>query len=186
MISQETLSQLQELGEEIRRDKSVVGQRSIDICWHWWKVGRALAADPDLYVKGTMTLSVETSIRICEVLGLSTKLAKPPRARPGGEVAVRRAIDTYNRFPDEQAAKEAIETAGTYHNLSKGSGYSSRLAKSMSVPVGLLDYIQEHIGVEDKNARKYIAAYLRNPEIQEDIVEFIKEEQAKPGKQRKS
>ena len=56
------------------------------------KAGRALVADPDLYVKGTMTLSVETSIRICEVLGLSAKLAKPPRARPGGEVAVRRAI----------------------------------------------------------------------------------------------
>jgi len=40
-----------------------------------------------------MTISVETSVRVCEALGLSTRLMKP-RGRPGGEVAVRRAIDS--------------------------------------------------------------------------------------------
>lgn len=72
MISQETLHELQKLGEELRRDRSLLRQRSIDICWHWWRVGKALTADPHLYVKGSMTISVETSVRICEALGLST------------------------------------------------------------------------------------------------------------------
>jgi hypothetical protein len=34
MISQATLNQLQELGEEIQRDKSAAGHRCTDICWH--------------------------------------------------------------------------------------------------------------------------------------------------------
>jgi hypothetical protein len=177
MISQATFDQLQQLGEEIQRDKSIVSQRSVDICWHWWRVGQALTADPDLYVRGTMTISADTSVRICEALGLSTRLMKP-KGRPGGEVAVRRAIDTFNRFPDEDAAKEAIEKAGTYHNLSKGSAYGSRLAKSMSVPAALLDHIREETGIDDKKARRYIAKYLRDNEIQEDIVAFIEQEES--------
>lgn len=175
MISQATFDQLQELGEAIQRDRRVVGQRSIDICWHWWRVGRALTADPDLYVSGTMTISVETSVRVCEALGLSTTRSKA-KGRPHGEVAVRRAIHTFNRFPDEDAAKKAIEEAGTYHNLSLGTGYGSRLAKSMSVPVSLLDHIRTETGVEDRKARRYIARYLKNSEVQEDIVAFINEE----------
>jgi hypothetical protein len=176
MISQATFDQLQKLAEEIRRDRSIVSQRSVDICWHWWRVGKALTEDPDLYVRGTMTISVETSVRVCQALGLSTALSKT-RGRPGGEVAVRRAISTFNRFPDEQAAKEAIEKAGTYHNLSLGTSYGSRLAKSMSVPVSLLDHIREETGLGDKKARRYIADYLRNAEIQEDIVAFIEQEE---------
>jgi hypothetical protein len=176
MISQATFDQLQKLGEELQRDRSIVSQRSVDICWHWWRVGKALAADPDLYVRGTMTISVETSVRVCEALGLSTVLSKT-RGRPGGEVAVRRAIDTFNRFPDEEDAKKAIEKAGTYHNLSLGTGYGSRLGKSMSVPVSLLDHIREETGIEDKKARKYIAKYLKDGEIQEDIVAFIEQEE---------
>jgi hypothetical protein len=175
VISQATLDQLQELGEEIQRDRRIIGQRSIDICWHWWRVGRALTADPDLYVTGTTTISVETSVRVCEALGLSATLSKA-KGRPHGEVAVRRAIDTFNRFPDEDAAKKAIEEAGTYHNLSLGTGYVSRLAKSMSVPVSLLDHIRTETGLEDKKARRYIARYLRNSEVQEDIVAFINEQ----------
>lgn len=176
MISQATLDQLQELGEDIQRDKHVIGQRSIDICWHWWRVGKALTADPDLYVTGTTTISAETCLRICEALGLSTKLSKV-KGRPNGETAVRRAINTFNRFPDEDAAKKAIEEAGTYHNLSLGTGFGSRLAKSMSVPVSLLDHIRAETGLEDKKARRYIARYLKDPEIQEDIVAFINEQQ---------
>jgi hypothetical protein len=175
MISQATLDQLQELGEEIRRDRRIVGQRSIDICWHWWRVGKALTADPDLYVRGTMTISAETSVRVCEVLGLSTTLSKA-KGRPHGEVAVRRAIDTFNRFPDEDAAKKAIEEAGTYHKLSLGTGYGSRLAKSMSVPVSLLDHIRTETGLDDRKARRHIARYLKDSEVQEDIVAFITEE----------
>ena len=177
MISQATFDQLQKLGEEIQRDKSIVSQRSVDICWHWWRVGKALTADPDLYVRGTMTISVETSVRVCEALGLSTVLSKT-RGRPHGEVAVRRAIDTFNRFPDEDAAKKAIEKAGTYHNLSLGTSYGSRLAKSMSVPTSLLDHIREETGIEDKKARRYIARYLKIGEIQEDIVTFIEQQES--------
>jgi hypothetical protein len=175
MISQATFDQLQKLGEEIQRDKRIVSQRSIDICWHWWRVGKSLTADPDLYVGGTMTISVENSVRACEALGLSTTPSKYKGGRPNGEVAVRRAIDTFNRFPDEDAAKNAIEEAGTYHNLSLGTGYGSRLAKSMSVPASLLDHIREETGIEDKKARRYIAKYLRVDEIQEDIVAFIEQ-----------
>jgi hypothetical protein len=80
MISQATFDQLQQLGEEIQRDKSIVSQRSVDICWHWWRVGQALTADPDLYVRGTMTISADTSVRICEALGLSTRLMKPTKS----------------------------------------------------------------------------------------------------------
>jgi len=177
MISQATFDQLQKLGEELQRDKSIASQRSVDICWHWWRVGKALTADPDLYVRGTMTISVETSVRVCEAIGLSTALSRT-RGRPHGEVAVRRAIDTFNRFPDEEAAKKAIEEAGTYHNLSLGSSYGSRLAKSMSVPVSLLDHIREETGIEDKKARRYIARYLKIDEIKEDIVTFIEQQEA--------
>ena len=56
-ITQETLEQLQELGEAIRRDGSVIAQRSVDVCWHWWHVGRALTGDRALYVQGTDTIS---------------------------------------------------------------------------------------------------------------------------------
>jgi hypothetical protein len=175
VISQATFDQLQELGQEIQRDRLIVGQRSIDICWHWWRVGKALTADPDLYVRGTMTISVETSVRVCEALGLSTALSKT-RGRPHGEVAVRRAIDTFKRFPDEDAAKKAIEEAGTYHNLSLGTSYGSRLAKSMSVPVSLLDHIRTETGLDDRKARRHIARYLRDTEVQEDIVAFITEQ----------
>lgn len=176
MISQATFDQLQKLGEEIQRARNIVRLRSIDICWHWWRVGKTLSSDPDFYVKGTNTISAETSVRACEALGLSTALSKS-KGRPGGEVAVRRAIDTFNRFPDEDDAKKAIEKAGTYHNLSQGTGYGARLAKSMSVPVSLLDHIREETGIEDKKARRYIAEYLRDDEIQEDIVAFIEEEE---------
>ncbi len=124
-----------------------------------------------------MTISAETSVRICEALGLSTKLSKD-KGRPGGEVAVRRAIDTFNRFPEEDAAKKAIEEAGTYHNLSLGTGYGSRLAKSMSVPVSLLDHIRDQTGIEDRKARRYIARYLKDNEVQEDIVAFIEQEES--------
>jgi hypothetical protein len=177
MISQVTFDQLRDLAEEIERDRSIVSQRSVDICWHWWRVGKALTADPDLYVRDTLTISAETSVRICDALGLSTRLMKP-KGRPGGEVAVRRAIDTFNRFPDEDAAKKAIEEAGTYHNLSKGSAYGSRLAKSMSVPAALLDHIREETGIDDRKARRYIARYLKDEEIQEDIVAFIEQEES--------
>jgi hypothetical protein len=176
MISQVTFDQLRDLAEVIRRDRSIVSQRSVDICWHWWRVGKALTADPDLYVRDTMTISVENSVRICQALGLSTNLEKS-KGRPGGEVAVRRAINTFRRFPDEEAAKEAIEKAGTYHNLSLGTSYGSRLSKSMTVPTTLLDHIREETGLEDRKARRYIAAYLRNAEIQEDIVAFIEQEE---------
>jgi hypothetical protein len=126
MISQATFDQLQKLAEEIRRDRSIVSQRSVDICWHWWRVGKALTADPDLYVRGTITISVETSVRVCQALGLSTTLSKT-KGRPGGEVAVRRAINTFNRFPDEQAAKEAIEKAEpiTISRLARVTGHVS-------------------------------------------------------------
>jgi hypothetical protein len=177
VISQATFDQLQRLGEEIQRDKSVVSQRSVDICWHWWRVGKTLTADPDLYVRGTMTIPVEISVRVCEALGLSTVMSKT-RGRPHGEVAVRRAIDTFNRFPDEEAAKKAIEEAGTYHTLSLGTSYGSRLAKSMSVPVSLLDHIREETGIEDKKARRLIARYLKLDEIKEDIVMFIEQEES--------
>jgi hypothetical protein len=174
VISRETLDQLEKLGEEIQRDRRVVSQRSIDICWHWWRVGKALTADPDLYARGTKTISLETSVRVCEALGLSTRLSKD-KGRPYGETAVRRAIDTFNRFPDEEAAKKAIEEAGTYHNLSLGTSYGARLAKSMSVPVSLLDHIRQETGLEDKKARRHIARYLRDSEVQEDIVAFIEQ-----------
>jgi hypothetical protein len=174
VISQATVDQLQKLGEEIQRDKSIVSQRSVDICWHWWRVGKALTADPDLYASGTLTISAENSVRICETLSLSTTMSKS-RGRPHGEGAVRRAIDTFNRFPDEQAAKEAIEKAGTYHNLSLGTSYGARLARPMSVPASLLDYIHKETGIEDRKARRYIARYLKENDIQEDIVAFIKE-----------
>ena len=178
MISQATFDQLQKLAEEIQHDKRIISQRSIDICWHWWHVGKALTTDPDLYVSGTKTISAETSIRVCEALGLSTSAIKIPEGRPHGEVAVRRAIDMFNRFPDEEAAKKAIEEAGTYHNLSLGSSYGSRLAKSMSVPASLLDHIREETGLEDKKARRYIARYLRDNKMQEDIVTFIEQQEA--------
>jgi hypothetical protein len=174
-ITQETLDQLQELGEEIKRDGSLVAQRSVDICWKWWNVGRVLSSDPGLYVTGTKTIAAETSIRICAALGLSVNInnrgSKP--GRPGGETAVRRAIATYERYPDEDAAKVAIEAAGTYHTLSIGTAYGSRLAKSLSVPTSLLDYVHEKTGLGDKEARKHIASYLREKTVQEDIVEFI-------------
>lgn len=174
-ITQETLDQLQKLGEEIRHDESIRAQRSIDICWHWWNVGHTLTADPGLYVTGTKTISTETSVTICQALGLSTNLVKGT-GRPGGESAVRRALDTYKRFPDEDAAKAAIEKAGTYQKLTLNSGYGSRLAKSMSVPTTLLDYVHKKTGLEDKKARRQIAAYLREKSVQEDIVEFINEQ----------
>lgn len=179
MISQATLDQLQDLGLEIQRDKRIVAQRSIDICWHWWQVGKTLTADPSLYVKGTKSISAETSVRICEALSLSTNLSKA-KGRPHGEVAVRRAIDTFNRFPDEEAAKKSIEEAVTYHNLSLGTGYGSRLGKSMSVPTSLLEHIRTETGLEDKKARRYIARYLKNSDVQADIVAFITEE-SKPA-----
>lgn len=175
MISQVTFDQLLKLGEQIQCDRSVVSQRSVDICWHWWRVGQALTADPDFYVRGTKSISVETSVRACEALGLSTALSKG-KGRPGGEAAVRKAVDTFNRFPDEDDAKKAIEKAGTYHKLSLGTAYGSRLAKSMSVPVSLLDHISKETGIGDKEARRHIANYLRNVEIQEDIVAFIEEQ----------
>jgi hypothetical protein len=89
--------------------------------------------------------------------------------------SLRRAIDAFNRFPDQDAAKKAIEEAGTYHNLSKGTSFGSRLAKSMSVPVSLLDHIREKTGLEDRKARQYIARYLKDTEVQEDIVAFIEQ-----------
>lgn len=98
------------------------------------------------------------------------------RGRPHGEVNVRRAIDTYKRYPGEDDARKAIEKAGTYHNLSLGTSYGSRLAKSMSVPSALLDHIHQETGLGDKPARKYIARYLNESEIKEDIVAFIQEE----------
>ena len=174
MISQETLDQLEKLGQDISRDDSIRAQRSIDICWHWWNVGRTLTADSELYVEGSMTISVENSFSICEALGLSVTIGT--KGRPNGEVMVRRAIDTYKRFPGEDEAKAAIEKAGTYHNLSLGTSYGSRLAKSMSVPTSLLDYIRKETGIEDKKARRYIARYLNDKEIQEDIVAFIEGE----------
>ena len=175
MISQATFDQLQKLAEEIQHDKRIISQRSIDICWHWWHVGKALTTDPDFYVSGTKSISAETCVRVCEALGLSTTLSKYKKGRPNGEVAVRRAVDLFNRFPDEDAAKKAIEEAGTYHNLSLGTGYGSRLAKSMSVPTSLLDHIREETGLGDKEARRYIVKYLRDSEVQEDIVAFIEQ-----------
>jgi hypothetical protein len=46
------------------------------------------------------------------------------------------------------------------------------------VPTSLLDHIREETGLEDKKARRYIADYLRNAEIQEDIVAFIEQEES--------
>jgi hypothetical protein len=43
----------------------------------------------------------------------------------------------------------------------------------MSVPVSLLDHIREETGLEDRKARQYIARYLKDTEVQEDIVAFI-------------
>jgi hypothetical protein len=41
--------------------------------------------------------------------------------------------------------------------------------------VSLLDHIRQETGLEDKKARRYIAKYLRDSEVQEDIVAFIEQ-----------
>lgn len=173
MISQATLDQLQKLGEEIRRDSDLVKQRSIAICWHWWNVGKALTADPGLYIRDTKSIPVDTLLSICEALGLSTKMRKSD-GRPNGSVAIRKAIDLFNRFPDEADAGKAIEKAGTYHNLMMGTSYGARLARSMSVPVVLLDEIREETGVEGRRARTLIAQYLKMNETRASILTFIR------------
>jgi hypothetical protein len=48
----------------------------------------------------------------------------------------------------------------------------------MSVPVSLLDHIREETGIEDKKARRYIARYLKDNEVQEDIVTFIEQDES--------
>jgi hypothetical protein len=177
MISEATLEQLARLGEEIKRDGTVVKQRSVDICWHWWHVGRTLVSDPELYVKGTSTISVETTIRICEALGVSTKMNET-RNRPYGETSVKRAIDVYNRFPDEQDAKDAIEKAGTYYQLLAGSSYRSLYVnRTLAAPAALMHLIEAETGVTGQPARQHIVAYLRLQDIKEDIVEYIRQEQ---------
>lgn len=175
LLSEATLAHIAQLGEDIRRDTAFARQRSIDICWHWWRIGKALVADPDLYVRGTETISIETSIRICEVLGLSTKPVGGKKGRPGGEGTVRRAIIAFNLFPDEQAAKDAIEAAGTYRNLTAGAGDGSRLLGPMHVPVMLLDHIAAETGVQDRAARTHIARYLKLPDIIADITDYIQQ-----------
>jgi len=191
VISQATLDQLQKLGQEIQRDSDVVKQRSIAICWHWWNVGKALTADPGLYIRDTKSIPVDTLLRICEALGLSTKMNKSNN-RPNGALAIHKAIDTYSRFPDEDDARKAIDKAGTFHNLLLGTSYGSRLAKSMSVPTALLDQIHEATGVEGRQARRYIAQYLKMSETRENIVAYVRKAEnlppvpdEPPGKKRK-
>jgi hypothetical protein len=186
MISQATLDQLETLGHDIQRDTALIRQRGIDTCWHWWRVGKALTADPELYAPGTTTIPLQTSVRICEVLGLSTKPGGGKRIRPNGEAAVRRAIEVFNAYSDEDAAKIAIEEAGALNKLTRGMTYGSRPSgAALSIPTALMGYLSVKAGIEGKEAAKWVAAYLRDPDVQGDIVDFIKEERRKPKKQKR-